>query len=182
MHAQRRRLPSGRRAPTEWDNKPMSGAGRAEPTGFEPASSRFWRPRATTSALRLRPARHPSPYTTGTQLTQARTPSPGLLPFQRARQHAVTDLHTGRFPGLTAPHVLAGAARALCRPGSVGGFVTGGQAQRPTLPPKGSATPYRGRADVSERRRRPLRRGRTRGRCRARRAMSPERVGASHLR
>lgn len=29
--------------------------GRTKPTGFEPASSRFWRPRATTSALRLRP-------------------------------------------------------------------------------------------------------------------------------
>src|SRR5690606_35904716 len=33
-----------------------SGRGRTQPTGFEPASSRFWRPRATTSALRLRPA------------------------------------------------------------------------------------------------------------------------------
>lgn len=32
--------------------------GKAEPAGFEPASSRFWRPRATTSALRFRPVRH----------------------------------------------------------------------------------------------------------------------------
>lgn len=31
-----------------------ANSGGAKPAGFEPASSRFWRPRATTSALRLR--------------------------------------------------------------------------------------------------------------------------------
>ncbi|CAG7649844.1 hypothetical protein SBRY_50207 [Actinacidiphila bryophytorum] len=45
------------RHPRPWRSVSAAGPGqRAEPTGFEPASSRFWRPRATTPALRPRPA------------------------------------------------------------------------------------------------------------------------------
>lgn len=43
--------PPGARGTCTWTPQ----LGRTKPAGFEPASSRFWRPRATTSALRLHP-------------------------------------------------------------------------------------------------------------------------------
>ncbi len=95
-HVQAKQVTYRASGPSRHDRSPPTRpAEQAEPTGIEPASSRFWRPRATTSALRPRPpatlrdthtadptqaGKQAPGFTTAPAATHSATASPDTIP------------------------------------------------------------------------------------------------------